>query len=204
MTDVLSSDVVGLGRDTFGPWLRAQRERRGIALTTIAEQTKIKRSLLESLDKHATYIKRLGGNFADYVDKRAKDGTLPQTMVKVRSGNDETVHYFITTEEVEAFKGANSDIFGSDTEVIEKKKDGPTRRAKVSNLHLRHISPFPGDLGEILERFQRVLVPELNLGQLRWLLRARYLVDAAGLNKVYGKPFLVSEIEEEVLRLLAE
>jgi DNA gyrase subunit B len=93
-------------------------------------------TLLESLDKHATHIKRLGGNFADYVDKRAKDGTLPQTMIKVRSGNDEVVHYFITTEEVEEFKLANSDIFGTDTEVIEKKKDGPTRRAKVSNLHL--------------------------------------------------------------------
>jgi len=92
-------------------------------------------TLLESLDKHATYIKRLGGNFADYVDKRAKDGTLPQTMIKVRSGNDEAVHYFITTEEVEEFKLANDDIFGSDTEV-ERKKDGPTRRAKVSNLHL--------------------------------------------------------------------
>jgi DNA gyrase subunit B len=93
-------------------------------------------SLLEALDKHATHIKRLGGNFADYVDKRANDGTLPQTMIKVRSGNDEVVHYFITAEEVEAFKAANSDIFGSDTEIIEKKKDGPTRRAKVSNLHL--------------------------------------------------------------------
>jgi DNA gyrase subunit B len=93
-------------------------------------------TLLESLDKHATYIKRLGGNFADYVEKRAKDGTLPQTMAKVRSGNDETVHYFLTTEEVEEFKLANNDIFGSDTEVIEKKKDGPTRRAKISNLHL--------------------------------------------------------------------
>ncbi len=92
-------------------------------------------TLLESLDKHATYIKRLGGNFADYVDKRAKDGTLPQTMIKVRSGNDETVHYFITAEEEEEFKTANNDIFGSDTEV-ERKKDGPTRRAKVSNLHL--------------------------------------------------------------------
>lgn len=93
-------------------------------------------SLLESLDKHATHIKRLGGNFADYVDKRAKDGTLPQTMIKMRSGNDEVVHYFITAEEVEEFKAANSDIFGSDTEVLEKKKDSPTRRAKISNLHL--------------------------------------------------------------------
>ena len=92
-------------------------------------------SLLESLDKHATYIKRLGGDFADYVEKRAKDGTLPQTMVKVREGNDETVHYFLTNDELENFKSANNDLFGSDTE-IERKKDGPTRRAKVSDLHL--------------------------------------------------------------------
>ena len=92
-------------------------------------------SLLEALDKHATYIKRLGGDFADYVEKRAKDGTLPQFMVKVRDGNDETVHYFVTNEELEEFKAANNDLFGSDTE-FERKKDGPTRRAKVSNLHL--------------------------------------------------------------------
>jgi DNA gyrase subunit B len=69
------------------------------------------------------------------VEKRAKDGTLPQTMVKVRSGNDEKVHYFLTGEEVEEFKLANADIFGSDTET-ERRKDMPTRRAKVSNLHL--------------------------------------------------------------------
>ncbi len=93
-------------------------------------------TLLESLDKHAVYIKRLGGDFADYVEKRAQDGLLPQSMVKVREGNDETVHYFTTNEELETFKSANNDLFGGDTEVIEKKKDGPTRRAKVSNLHL--------------------------------------------------------------------
>jgi DNA gyrase subunit B len=92
-------------------------------------------SLLESLDKHATYIKRLGGDFAEYVEKRAKDGTLPQSMVKVRDGNNETVHYFLKNEELEAFKTANNDLFGGDTEV-ERKKDGPTRRAKVYQLHL--------------------------------------------------------------------
>jgi DNA gyrase subunit B len=91
--------------------------------------------LLESLDKHATYVKRLGGDFAEYVEKRAKDGTLPQFMIKVRDGNDETVHYFLSSKEVDEFKAANNDLFGNDTEV-ERKKDGPTRRAKVSDLHL--------------------------------------------------------------------
>ena len=92
-------------------------------------------TLLESLDKHATYIKRLGGDFAEYVEKRTKEGVLPQAMVKVRDGNDETVHYFLKNEELEAFKAANNDLFGGDTE-IERKKDGPTRRAKVYQLHL--------------------------------------------------------------------
>ena len=92
-------------------------------------------SLLESLHKHATYIKRLGGDFAEYVEKRGKHGMLPQYMVKVRDGNDETVHYFLSNEEVDAFKAANNDLFGNDTEV-ERKKDGPTRRAKVFDLHL--------------------------------------------------------------------
>ena len=91
--------------------------------------------LLESLDKHATYIRRLGGDFADYVEKRGRDGTLPQFMVKVRDGNDETVHYFLTNEDVEQFKTANNDLFGTDTEV-ERRKDGPIRRAKLHHLHL--------------------------------------------------------------------
>jgi DNA gyrase subunit B len=92
-------------------------------------------TLLESLDKHATYIKRLGGDFAEYVERRASDGTLPQFMIKVRDGNDEVVHYFLTSGEVEQFKAANSDLFGGDTEV-DRRKDGPIRRAKVSGLHL--------------------------------------------------------------------
>jgi len=92
-------------------------------------------SLLESLDKHATYIKRLGGDFADYVEKRSPQGTLPQSMIKVRDGNEETVHYFLTIDEVEEFKSANNDLFGGDTEV-ERKKDAPTRRARLSDLHL--------------------------------------------------------------------
>ena len=80
-----------------------------------------------------------------------------------------------------------------------------TMRARgkaVSSIHLRYLNPFPRNLGEVLQRFEQVLVAELNLGQLRTLLRARYLVDAHGLNKVQGKPFKVSEITAAVDRLL--
>ena len=69
---------------------------------------------------------------------------------------------------------------------------------KVSGLHVRHLNPMPKNLGEVLKRFKHVLVPELNMGQLRMIVRARFLVDARGLNKVQGKPFLVEEIEQAI------
>ena len=60
---------------------------------------------------------------------------------------------------------------------------------KVAHAHLRHLNPFPANTGAVLQRFKRVLVPEMNMGQLRMLLRAEYLVDAQGYNQVPGQPF---------------
>ncbi|MFO1464358.1 MAG: 2-oxoacid:acceptor oxidoreductase subunit alpha [bacterium] len=68
--------------------------------------------------------------------------------------------------------------------------------AAVSSVHLRHLHPFPKNLEAVLKGFDKVLVPELNLGQLAWLLRAKFLVDAIPLSKVQGKPFKISEILE--------
>jgi 2-oxoglutarate ferredoxin oxidoreductase subunit alpha len=65
---------------------------------------------------------------------------------------------------------------------------------KVAQAHLHHLNPFPANLGEILARYDRVLCPEMNTGQLKLLLRARYLVDVQGLNKVEGQPFRVREV----------
>jgi DNA gyrase subunit B len=108
-------------------------------------------SLLETLDKHATYIKRQGGDFADYVDKRAADGTLPQHLVKVREGNAESVHYFLSNETFEQFKTENPDLFG-DAEAKEKleKAKGQSRRAAHADLHLesRAIADLLGRLAK--------------------------------------------------------
>ena len=71
-----------------------------------------------------------------------------------------------------------------------------TEGFSVSSLHLRHLNPLPKDLGEIISKFKKVIVPELNLGQLSLILRAKYLVDAIPLTKVQGKPFKVSELRE--------
>jgi 2-oxoglutarate/2-oxoacid ferredoxin oxidoreductase subunit alpha len=74
----------------------------------------------------------------------------------------------------------------------------------VSHAHMRHLNPFPRNTGDVLRSFRRVLMPEVNLGQLRMLIRARYLIDAVGLNRVRGKPFRIAEIEEAARLILTE
>ncbi|MBA3707893.1 MAG: 2-oxoacid:acceptor oxidoreductase subunit alpha [Planctomycetes bacterium] len=74
--------------------------------------------------------------------------------------------------------------------------------AKVSHVQLRHLNPLPKDLGEIIGRFTRVLIPENNCGQLSKLVRAKYLVDAVGFNQVRGLPFKVADIEQAIRNLL--
>jgi len=66
----------------------------------------------------------------------------------------------------------------------------------IAQAHLRHLNPFPPDLGDVLRRYDRVVVPEMNLGQLALLLRAKYLVDVVGYNQVRGLPFSASELED--------
>ncbi len=73
--------------------------------------------------------------------------------------------------------------------------------SSVAHCHIRHMNPFPSDLGEIIGRYKQVLIPELNMGQLRMLIRDKYLVDAIGFNKVQGKPFSVGELVERIQSL---
>ena len=75
---------------------------------------------------------------------------------------------------------------------------------KVANAHLRYLNPFPSNLGDIIKNYNKVLIPEVNLGQLRLLIRAKFLVDAQGLNVIGGQPLKVSaiiEAAEELLKL---
>lgn len=66
---------------------------------------------------------------------------------------------------------------------------------KVAQAHLRHLSPLPANLGEVLRRYPKVVLPEMNLGQLALLLRGRYLVDIQSVTKVAGQAFLADEVE---------
>jgi 2-oxoglutarate ferredoxin oxidoreductase subunit alpha len=73
---------------------------------------------------------------------------------------------------------------------------------KIGHVHLRHLNPLPANLGDVLQRYKKVLVPELNMGQLLWVLRAKYLVDAVGLNKIQGRPFKQAELEQKIEEVL--
>jgi 2-oxoglutarate ferredoxin oxidoreductase subunit alpha len=77
------------------------------------------------------------------------------------------------------------------------------RGASVAHAHMRYLNPFPANTGDVVRAYRRVLIPEVNLGQLSMLIRARYLIDAIGYNRVRGKPFRIAELEAEAERILA-
>ena len=85
--------------------------------------------------------------------------------------------------------------YGSITSAVEKLQ---AEGKPVSSAHLRHLNPFPANLGEVLRSFERVIVPEMNLGQLSTMIRAKYLVDAVAFSKVKGRPFQIREIVKKV------
>jgi 2-oxoglutarate ferredoxin oxidoreductase subunit alpha len=89
--------------------------------------------------------------------------------------------------------------WGSISEAVRRVRAGGR---KVDHAHLVHLNPFPADLGEVLGRYRKVLVPEMNLGQLSRLVRAEFLVDAVSLTQVRGVPFTAAEIEAKILEMI--
>jgi 2-oxoglutarate ferredoxin oxidoreductase subunit alpha len=89
--------------------------------------------------------------------------------------------------------------YGAIREAVERCR---ARGLDVSHAHVRYMNPFPKNLGELLSRFDRVLVPELNLGQLVKIVRSQYLVPAESFPKIQGQPFKISELEERIRKAL--
>ncbi len=79
-----------------------------------------------------------------------------------------------------------------------------TSGRSVAHAHLRHLNPFPANTEQVLRSYRRVLIPEINMGQLLMLVRAKYLIDAIGYDRVRGKPFRIAEIVDEAERILGE
>ena len=126
-------------------------------------------------------------------------------MVHVRWKKIENIAQVIP--ELEVTGDADADLlvigwggtFGSITTAVERaRKQGK----KVAQAHFRYLNPMPKNTEAVLKRFKKILVPELNSGQLCWLLRAKYLTPAEGLNKIQGKPFLISEIEAAIGQMI--
>jgi 2-oxoglutarate ferredoxin oxidoreductase subunit alpha len=72
----------------------------------------------------------------------------------------------------------------------------------VATAHLRHLNPFPANTGAVVTAYPKVLIPEMNMGQLSMLIRARFLVDAISFTKVQGLPIFADDLEQEILRVL--
>ncbi len=149
---------------------------------------------------------RVGGlEKADITGNVNYDPLNHEKMTKLRNEKIERIANFIPDQEVYGDDSGEllvltwGSTYGAAITAVDKLRE---QGSSVSHAHLRYLNPFPKNLGEILQRFNRVLIPELNLGQLRLLIRGKFLVDAIGLSKVQGTPFKVSEIQSKCEELL--
>lgn len=141
---------------------------------------------------------RIGGlEKADITGNVSYDPENHFHMVKLRAEKVQRIAQDIP--EVEVFGKPEGKLlvvgwgstYGAITSAVESLQE---RGKSISAVHLKYLNPFPKNLGDVLSRFERVIVPELNLGQLCLLLRAKYLVDAISYPKVKGKPFTITEL----------
>lgn len=151
---------------------------------------------------------RIGG-----LEKQAVTGNVSydpdnhQAMTDVRAWKVANIAHDIPPVEVDDPDGADVLVLGWGSShppikaAVNRLRRG--RGTRIARAHLRHLNPFPANLGEVLGRYEKVLVPELNTGQLRFLLRAEFLRPIIGLNKVSAEPFKVGEIEAKILELTA-
>jgi 2-oxoglutarate/2-oxoacid ferredoxin oxidoreductase subunit alpha len=89
--------------------------------------------------------------------------------------------------------------YGSIREAVKQMRE---KGKGISHIHLRYLNPLPADLGDQLRKFKKVMVAEMNMGQLLKMVRADYLIDAIGCNKIQGRPFKVSELTNRISRAL--
>jgi len=177
------------GNGTFWPFLRGEDGNRPIALPGTPD-----------------LMHRIGG-----IEKEDGSGNVSYDpdnhdyMVRLR--NDRIASIPVPEAELEEGSVGDADIlivgWGSTWGAI----TGASRRVRVAggrvdHVHLTHLNPLPANLGDLLRSYQRVLVPELNLGQLVRILRAEYLVDAQSLSKVKGQPFTAGEIQFAITEAL--
>ncbi|MBZ0267725.1 2-oxoacid:acceptor oxidoreductase subunit alpha [bacterium] len=151
---------------------------------------------------------RIGGLEKENVTGHVSyDSTNHETMVHLREQRIRAIENDIPEAEVDGAQEGDllivawGSTLGTIRSAMRQIRD---EGLDVGHVHLRHLNPLPRNLGDILKRYRHVLVPELNLGQLTTVLRARYLVDAQVLSKMQGRPFRASEIVDAVRQRVKE
>jgi 2-oxoglutarate ferredoxin oxidoreductase subunit alpha len=149
---------------------------------------------------------RIGGlEKADVTGNISYDPENHEHMTRLRAAKVAGIERDIPPVEVDADEGAEvlvlgwGSTYGAIAAAVRRIR---ARGLKVGQAHLVHLNPFPPNLGDVLGRYSKVLIPEMNLGQLSVLIRARFLVDAQSVNKVKGLPFKAAEIEQALLEMI--
>ena len=147
---------------------------------------------------------RIGGlEKADGSGNVAYDGVNHEKMTRLRAAKIAGIAHDIPPTDVDDEDGAEvlvigwGSTYGAIAAGVQRVR---ARGHKVAQAHLMHLNPFPADLGEVLSSYKKVLVPEVNLGQLSRLLRAEYLVDAISFTQVQGIPFRAAAMESAILQ----
>jgi 2-oxoglutarate ferredoxin oxidoreductase subunit alpha len=151
---------------------------------------------------------RIGGlEKADVTGSISYDPENHDLMVRLRAQKVAGIAADIPALEVDDPGGADTLVLGWGSTygpiaagVRRVRREG----GKVAQAHLHHLNPFPANTGDVLARYPKILIPEMNLGQLRMLVRAQFLVDAHGYNKVRGLPFTSSELQEAIEAVIAQ
>jgi 2-oxoglutarate ferredoxin oxidoreductase subunit alpha len=149
---------------------------------------------------------RIGGlEKEDVTGNVSYDPENHQKMVKMREAKIEKIADFLPEQTVDSGKdhgkvlilGWGSTYGSIKSAVVELISEG----YEVAHAHLTYIKPFPKNLGDLLNRYDKVLIPEINNGQLIKLIRDKYLIDAIGYNKIKGTPITKNELKDEILRV---
>ena len=128
-----------------------------------------------------------------------------ETMTRIRQRKIDRMAEDLPPLEVEGDADADTLVLGWGSTAGTIRAAARRVRAQghgVATAHLVHLNPLPSNLGEILRGYRKVLIPEMNTGQLSLIVRSRFLVDAVGYNKVQGLPIFAEELEQEILRVL--
>ena len=153
----------------------------------------------------AGYEHRVGGLEKDESGGISYDAINHENMTRIRAEKVQAIAKSFPPTEINGPASGKllvlgwGGTYGAITSAVNRLQ---TEGFAVSSVVLRHLNPLPLDLGDILSRFEKILIPELNLGQLRLLIQGHYLRETIGFNKIQGRPFTVGEMVEKIQELL--